>query len=129
MGRAALGLAGREEEDDADEGERGPDQLAAPDALVRQQRAERQREHEAERGERLHDDERAAVECRRLHHPTRRLERGARDPHGPVQNLHEKSWIVCRSCGGERALLLQDRAECEQHGRQDGERLTHGQQG
>ena len=129
MGRSSLRLSGRDEEDDPDHGQCGSRHLAPADALMGQQHAEGEREDQAQRSEGLDHDERTAVECRRLHDPAAGLQERAGQPDGAMQNLQEESRVVARRRGGESAPLLQHRAESKEHGREDGERLTHGTPG
>ena len=53
------------------------------------------------------------------------LEDGAGQPDRPAQDLEQEPGVV--SCGGQGALLLEDGAESEEHGREDGQRRAHGE--
>ena len=74
------------------------------------------------------DDQRGPVERHRLHDPARGLEHRAGQPDGPVQDLEQEPRVVACGRGGERALLLEHGTEREQHGSEDGQGLTHGDQ-
>ena len=66
------------------------------------------------------------VERHRLHDPARGLQDGAGQPDRAAQDLEQEARVALRRRGAEGSLLLEHGAEGEQHGREDGERLTHG---
>ena len=100
--------------------------LATPDALVRQQPAEREREDDRGHEQRLDDREPAAVERARLEHVADEQRRGAEQPHALADEPYERHRVRERdSVEVEGALLLERRGDREQEGRHECERGRH----
>ena len=127
MCRAPLGLPGRNETDDAEQGQEGAGHLPAADVLAGQGHAQWESQDEAQRSDRLDDDKRGPVQGRCLEHPARRLQGHPGQPHRAAQDLEQKAGVVPR--GGHGPLLLQDGAESEEHRGEDGQRGPHGELG
>ena len=97
--RCRPGVTRREEEDDTGEGQEGSGHFPPAEVRVRQPHPEREREHQAERAESLHDHERRPIEGRRLEDPSHGLRDRSREPNRLVQDLDQKPRIILAGFG------------------------------
>ena len=119
-------VAVEREERQPDHDHRGTDQLVPTHVLVRQEVAEREREHDGHDEQRLDDRQPAAIEGSRLEQvadeqrsrsqqPSRLTDEPRQRGRAPKRQLREV----------ERALLLQGRREREQEGGDESEECGH----
>ena len=123
--RAAARGTGPQEEHDADQHSQGSEPLPWPYVLFGEPDPQRERDHQAHRSQGLHDDQRAAVECRGLKDPPRSLRDHSGQPDRLVENLDQEPWIVLPRGGLQRPFLLQDGAEGEGHRGQSRQPVRH----
>ena len=124
------GIAERGEPDQADDDDRGPEDLASPDRLVREEVAEREGPDHRRDEERLDDRDAAAVERRRLQHDADDLHEQPEQP-DPLPEEHSERQRVPEgdALEAQRRLLPERRGEREAHGRgqrEEGGDVVHG---
>ena len=115
---AARRVDQREEGDEAARDEQRAGDLAPPDALARQVGAQRQREHDADDLDRLHNDQASEAERSCLHREPGQHDRDAEQPQRPLREARQEPRGELGVGGpAHAALLLEDRAERVQEGR------------